>query len=510
MPIRSATFLLVICFSVIFSNVQKDSVEPVSYGDIINSPKENWLTYGGDYFSQRHSPLNQINQKNISNLKLKWKFRISDSENTRGTPLVHNGIMYATNANGVFAINALSGKQLWYWKASDKKIKGLNRGVALLDNEVFFVTGDCKLTALNKTTGELLWQNKYAYGKGYYCTLAPLAMRGRVVVGVSIVDNEKTRGFVASFDAKDGKEIWRFLTTPSLGESGSETWGGFNPEKGGAATWASGSYDPESNIIYWTTGSPLPNFEGGKKRLGDNLYSNCLLALDANTGKLKWYFQFTPHDIHHWDSNEVPVLVNEVWSNKNKNLILQANRNGFFYVLDRTNGKFLFGKPFVKKLTWTNGLDKNGSPVVMAGTGSLKIGKAGDCPSLFGATNWMSPSYNTKTKTFYTVAIEGCEQESSQTYIKAIDPFSGHIKWEYLLNGTQFITAGVISTSGGLIFTGDKNKKFIALDADTGQLLWSYLLGYYVFASPISYVIDGIQYIAISAGEMIYTFSLKI
>jgi len=508
MPIRSATFLLVAGFLLIFSNVQKDSVNPASYGDILNSPKENWLTYGGDYLSQRYSPLSQINRENISRLELRWKFKVGASENTRGTPLVHDGIMYATNANGMFAIDAVNGKQLWHREISDKKVNGLNRGVALLDNEVFFVTGDCKLTALDKITGELLWQNKYTNGAGYYCTLAPLALKDRIMVGVSIGERDKARGFVAALNAKNGKELWRFWTTPSPGEPVSETWGGLNPEEGGAATWVSGSYDPESNTVYWTTGSPLPNFEGEKKRPGDNLYSNCLLALDADTGKLKWYFQFTPHDMHHWDSNEVAVLVNEVWANKERKLVLQANRNGFFYVLDRTDGKFLFGEQFVKKLSWARGLDQNGRPVVMTGTKSQQIGKIGDCPSLFGATNWMSPSYNPKTQLFYAVAVEGCEQEASRSYIKAINFYSGQIKWEYQLNGTQFITAGIVSTGGGLVFTADKDKNFIALDADTGRSLWQYLLEHYVFASPISYAVNGAQYVAVSAGETIYVFSL--
>lgn len=493
---KSATFLLVVGFLLVLTNPQKNIDNPVSYGDILNSPKENWLTYGGDYLSQRYSPLGQINRENVSRLGLKWKLNIGGLENMRQTPLVHDGIMYATNANGVFAIDATNGRQVWYWGVLNKKNNGLNRGVAMLDNQIFFVTGDCRLTALDKATGELRWQNKYIHEKGYYCTSAPLAVKDKVVVGVSIVNNAKSRGFVSAFDSKNGKEIWRFWTTPS-------------PEELGSATWVSGSYDPESEMVYWTTGSPLPGFEDEKNRPGDNLYSNCLLALDANTGKLKWYFQFTPHDVHHWDSNEVPVLVNDFWGKQKRKLIFQANRNGFFYVLDRTDGKFIFGNSFVKKLTWAKGLDQNGRPIITTGAEeSLRVGKAGDCPSLFGATNWMSPSYNPVTKIFYTVTIDGCEQEVSWTYIKAIDPFSGRIKWEYRLGGTQFVTAGIVSTNGGLVFTSDKNKNFIALDADTGRLAWSYLLDYYVFASPVSYSVDGFQHVAITAGGVIYVFSL--
>ncbi len=456
--------LFALIFFIAFLGVDMDSIGQVTYNDILNSPKNDWLTYGGDYLSQRHSPLYQINDKNISGLKLKWEFKAGDSENTRGTPLVHDGVMYATNANGVFAINAANGKELWRWRVSEKKISGLNRGAALLDDKVFFVTGDCKLTALNQATGQLLWQNKYISGKGYYCTLAPLAVKDQVVAGVSIRENSKNRGFVASFDAKTGKELWRFWTTPSLEEPGS-------------ATWVSGSYDPESNTVYWPTGSPLPT-ESANKWPGNNLYSNCLLALDANTGKLKWYFQFTPYHNHHWDSNEVPVLLNETFGSKSRKLILQANRNGIFYVLDRTDGKFISDRPFV------------------------------ECSNLFGATNWMAPSYDPQTRMFYTIAFESCGQEDSRTYVKAIDQSSWKIKWEHELKGNEFMSAGIVSTAGNLVFTADKDKNFIALNAKTGQPLWRYHLEYSVFASPISYAINGIQYVAISAGEKIYVFSL--
>src|SRR3989344_2115313 len=492
MSTKSKIFLLVMGFFVLSCNLQKNTVRPVFYEDIIKGFEDNWLTHGGGYFSQRHSSLSQINRESVYRLNLKWKLKIGSSENIRGTPLVHNGVMYATSANGVFALDATNGKKLWNWEVLNKKRGGQNRGVALLENRVFFITSDCKLTSFNKDTGELLWQNKYVHEKGYYCTLAPLAIKDRIVVGVSIDNEATTRGFIAMFDAKNGKEIWRFWTTPSV-------------EELGAATWVSGSYDSESDTIYWTTGSPLPNFEGEKNRPGDNLYSNCLLALDAKTGKLKWYFQFTPHDSHHWDSNEVLILVDEVWDKEKRKLILQANRNGFFYVLDRTSGRFLFGRSFVKKVTWTDGLNQSGRPIVSVGTSEhLRIGRAGDCPSLLGATNWMSPSYNPITKLFYVVTNDGCEQEAGQTRIKALDPFSGKTKLEYQLSGTQFITAGIISTGGGLVFTGDRNKNFFALDADTGQNLWKHLLGYYIFASPISYTVNGFQYVAVSAGEMIY------
>ncbi len=496
-------FLFLLGFLTSFSHVQTETINLVTYQKILNSPKNDWLTYGGNYQSQRYSPLNQINDKNISGLKLKWEFKTGDSENTRGTPLVHDGIMYATNANGVFAINAANGREIWHWRVSDKKVSGLNRGAALLDDKVFFITGDCKLTALDQADGKLLWQNKYTDRKGYYCTLAPLALKDRIVAGVSIGESSKNRGFVAAFDAKTGKEIWRFWTTPSPGEPGSETWGGFNPAEGGAATWVSGSYDPESDTVFWTTGSPLPN-GGAVKRPGDNLYSNSVLALDAGTGRLKWYFQTTPQHNYHWDANEVVVLINETgFGGKIWKLLLQANRNGFFYVLDRTNGKFLFGRPFVG-LNWANGLDDNGRPVLSDAPHAIKD----ECPDPDGATNWMAPSFNPQTHMFYTIAFERCGRESNQTYIKAIYQPSWKVKWQHELKGNEYMFAGIVSTAGNLVFTADKDKNFIALDAKTGQPLWRYRLEYSVFASPISYAVNGVQYVAISAGEKVYVFSL--
>jgi alcohol dehydrogenase (cytochrome c) len=492
MKTRFLALLFVAGFVLALSNVQTETVRTVTYQDILGSPNNDWLTYGGGYNSQRYSPLNQITDRNVSGLKLKWEFKAGDSENTRGTPLVHNGIMYATNANGVFAINAVNGKEIWYWMVSDKKISGLNRGVALLDDKVFFITGDCKLTALEQTAGKLLWQNKYISGKGYYCTLAPLALKDRIIVGVSVGESSNARGFIASFDSKTGKEIWRFWATPS-------------PNEPGSATWVSGSYDPESDTVYWTTGSPLLNGEVAK-RLGDNLYSNCILALDADTGKLKWYFQNTPGHNYHWDSNEVLVLVNEPGFGKVWKLILQANRNGFFYVLDRTNGKFLFGRPFVG-LNWAKGLDDRGRPIIPARQEVPRAVKD-ECPDPDGATNWMAPSFSPKTRLFYTIAFEHCGREDNLTYIKAIYQPSWKVKWQYELGGSEFMFAGIVSTAGNLVFTADKDKNFIALNAETGQPLWKHRLEYSVFASPVSYSVNGTQYVAISAGEKIYVFSL--
>lgn len=477
--------------------------DSVSYQEVLSSPGKDWLTYGGDYFSQRYSPLNTINSNNVSGLKLKWQFKIPAVQNMRATPLVYRDTMYVSGDSGVYAINAVTGRKLWEWSVSPtKKHSGVNRGVALMQNKVFHITSDCRLTALNMDTGALLWQHKYIQsGKGYYCSLAPLALKDKVIAGVSF-DEKKNKGFVAAFGISDGKELWRFSTVAEDGHSGSETWTIPDSERNGAATWLNGSYDPGLNIVYWTTGTALP-YEFSRERdrnlSSDNLYSNSLLALNPDTGKLLWHFQFTPADPKDWDSNQIPVLADTIWNKKPRKLVLQANRNGFFYVLDRKTGEFLLGSPFVKKLSWAT-LNKNGRPISTVKAGS-RI-----CPALFGATNWMPPSYSPKTGLFYVVSFEHCDGEPAINQVEAINPFTGQIIWNYTLEGGEYITAGLTSTAGEIIFTGNKKKEFIALHAVTGKLLWRYPLEYSIFSAPIVYSKGHNEYVSIAAGQVIYTF----
>ncbi len=481
----------------------------VVYEKILNSPGNGWLTYAGNYKATRFSPLAQINSKNISSLVPKWIYGIKGSVDLRTTPLVYDGIMYATNVNEVHALNAVTGERIWFWTINENPRSGINRGVALLNDKLFFVTEDCRLVALEKETGKLIWDKKYAdQKKGYYATLAPLALRDKIIVGVSGSDNG-IRGFVAAFSPDDGRELWRFWTVPGRGEFGSETWGeNFDISRGGAAPWLNGSYDPDSNTIYWPTGNPWPHFDKSS-RPGDNLYSNSMLALDADSGKLKWYFQFTPNDAHGWDGVAFAVLVDMNWRGQPRKVLLQANRNGFFYVLDRTTSELLLAKPFVKKNTWANGLNAKGQPIVMLGMESFDAASSNMCPWIRGATNWWSPSYNPRTGLFYVTAFEQCGSEQGKFYLRAIDPQTGDTRWEYPMPGPSMMTAGTMTTASNLVFAGDDGGHLIALDAVSGRKLWQFAMGRPIFASPMTYAVNGKQYVAIAAGSDIFSFALS-
>jgi len=350
-----------------------------------------------------------------------------------------------------------------------------------------------------------------------------------LIVGVAGGDTG-VRGFVAAFSAATGEERWRFWTVPAKGEPAAETWGELGPEWGGAATWLNGTYDPELNILYWTAGNPWPDFYGGARH-GDNLYSDSLLALDADTGKLKWYFQFTPHDTHDWDAQAWPVLLDSVYEGRPRKLLLHANRNGYFYVLDRTTGEFLRATPFVERLNWAKGIDAKGRPIENPGMEPSPNG-ARVCPSVRGATNWMSPSYNPQTGLFYVPTLEQCDVYSSSAktpepmknfagtggesiskepgkfYLRALDPRTGEKRWEYPMTGHGDSWAGAVSTAGGLVFFGDDDGQLVAVDAVTGRHLWHYYLGQTITASPVTFMADGKQYVTIAAATDVFTFAL--
>ena len=502
----------------------------VRYEDILKGPGQEWLTYAGDYASQRHSPLDQINLETVSALVPKWVYHFRGARRLETSPLVHDGIMYVTNTNELHAVDTRSGRKLWGYFAEGVKRQRANRGVALLGDRVFLVTSDAHLVALHRITGALLWDTEFAKTEeGYHSSVAPLAVKNQILVGVG-GGGSGQRGFVAAIDATTGEELWRTWTVPAEGEPGSETWGGFPSKWSGAPTWTTGSFDPELNLIYWPTGNPWPDFYGGR-RMGDNLYSDSVLALDADTGEMKWYFQFTPHDVWDWDANETPVLVDLEFKGRLRKLILQANRNGFFYVLDRVTGEFLLATPFVEKLTWATGVDKTGRPIFIPGMeptpGGIKV-----CPSVRGASNWMSPTFHPETGLLYVVTLEQCDiysgsakepvpdsgfrgtggqripAEPGEFFMRAIEPTTGEIAWEYPMPGPAVMWGGTVSTAGGLVFSADDDGNLIAFDAKTGEDLWHFNTGHTLYASPTTWMIDGKQYVTIAAESDIFTFGL--
>lgn len=502
----------------------------VTPASITTSPNADWLTYNGDYAATRHSPLKQITPDNAKNLVAKWVFRLDGAKKLEASPIVYGGLMYVSDTNQIYALDARSGRQVWRYRATGAKGARVNRGTAILGDNVYFVTADCHLIALNRLTGNLVFDTEFAsFERGYTASIAPLALKNGILVGVA-GGGSGQRGFVASINYQTGKEQWRFWTVPGKGEPGFETWGGFPAEMGGAPTWTTGSYDAALNTIYWPTGNPWPDFYGGR-RPGDNLYSDSVVALDGDTGKLKWHFQFTPHDVWDWDANENLVLIDANFRGRPRKLLIQANRNGFYYVLDRVTGEFLHAKPFVKKLDWTTGLDDKGRPKIIPEKIPTPAGTK-VCPSVRGGSNWMSPSYNPATGLLYVVTLEQCDiiiasakepvpnsgfrgtgnegipTEPGKFYLRALDAVSGDIKWEYAMPGPGVMWAGTVSTAGGVVFSGDDDGNLVAVDAKTGKDLWHFSTGRSLFASPITYMIDGKQYVAIAAESDVFTFAL--
>ena len=502
----------------------------VRYEDIRKSPGNDWLTYAGDYQGTRHSPLTQINRDNAGSLVPKWVYRVEGATKLETTPLVYEGVMYVTNSNEVHALDARTGRRIWQYRDDKAASQRVNRGAALLGDRVFFVTSDAHLVALHRKTGAVVWDKQYADPKkGYYASLAPLVVKDRVVVGVSGGDSGM-RGFVTAYSASTGEELWRFYTIPAKGEPGSESWGDFAVEWGGGATWLSGTFDPDLNLLYWTTGNPWPDFYGGGRR-GDNLYSCSVVALDLESGKLKWHFQFTPHDTHDWDAQAWPVLVDLPLGGRARKLLMHANRNGFYYVLDRVTGEFLRATPYVDKLTWATGVDAKGRPIEIPGSDPTPGGNR-VCPGVRGASNWMSPSFDPATGLFYVPTLENCDvytssakepqpmrgfaggggeripSEKGKFYLRALDPKTGERRWEYPMTGPATMWAGTVSTAGGVVFFGDDDGQLVAVDSRTGKHLWNFYMGQMLTASPITFSVDGKQYVAIAAATSVFTFGL--
>ncbi len=508
----------------------------VSADDLLATPiGANWTSYNGDYTGRRYSALREINTTNVIQLRAAWVFQPGTSQNLEATPIVVRGVMFMTSANDVFALDARTGRQLWRYSRPvspgllDDAAAHKNRGVALWQNSVFAETDDAHLVALDARSGSLLWDVEYAdKTKHYGATSAPLVVKDEVVVGTSGGDSG-VRGFLAAFDAATGKKKWHRWTIPAPGEFGSESWPGDSYLHGGATAWMPGTYDPELNTLYWTTSNAAPDFVGDS-RPGDDLYSACVLALDADTGEIKWYFQFTPHDLYDYDATETPVLVDKSENGATKHLLLQANRNGFFYLLDRTHGKFLRATPFVTKLNWAKGIDASGRPIL---SGRVPTAEGTSiCPGIEGATNWFSPSFNPDTGLFYVVALESCSTflakprefvpgetfyntgtnhsptEKSQKVLLALSPGDGKIVWSYPQVGPGRSWGGTLTTAGGLVFFGDDSESFEAVDGNTGRALWHFNTGQMMRASPMTYEVDGVQYVAVAAGSDLFSFSL--
>jgi alcohol dehydrogenase (cytochrome c) len=495
-----------------------------------------WPSYNGQTTGSRYSTLTQINKGNVERLVPKWIFSLPNTPSLQVTPVVVGGVMYVTSANQCYAIDAGSGRQIWHYSRPRTKglignaAGGVNRGVAVAGDRVFMVTDHAHIIALNRSTGALLWETEMAdWRQNYNATGAPLVVGDLVISGTAGGD-EGVRGFLAAFDQASGREVWRFWTVPAPGEPGSETWQGGGIAHPGATTWLTGTYDPELDTIYWPTGNPTPDLYGDDRK-GDNLYSDSILALDAKIGRLKWHFQFTPHDVWDYDAQETPALIDTEWQGKPRKLLVQANRNGFFYVLDRTDGKFLFGTKYVKNVTWASGLTPEGRPVRLPDTEPTLDGRR-VCPSLEGASNWYSTSFNPVTGLYYVQTNDKCgvftkipmewaagrgymggsfmqaPDEPAQRVLRAIDIQTGKIVWELPQPGPVTSWGGVLSTAGGIVIFGEDSGSLMAADAEDGKPLWSFATNQNWKASPMTYVFDNKQHIAVAAGSAIIAFGL--
>jgi alcohol dehydrogenase (cytochrome c) len=492
----------------------------------------NWLTYSGNYAGHRFSPLSGLTPANVAGLHVKWAYQYA-TRSTEVSPLVVDGVMYVTGPHLAAALDIRTGRELWKWERPLPKeyqsigFGRVNRGAAILDGTLYVATLDCYLVALDAASGHERWATRVEdYKPGYSMTLAPLAIRGKVVVGVS-GGEAGIRGFIDAYDAKTGKRAWRFYTIPGEGEPGHDTWKNDAWKTGGGSTWVTGSFDPELNLVYWGVGNPGPDWNPDS-RPGDNLYTCSLVALDGNTGALRWHFQFTPHDSHDWDSTHVPVLFEDEVRGRRHKLVAVANRNAFYYVLDRETGEFLTGVPYAKQ-TWAKGLDDKGRPMVLPNTEPSAQGTL-VWPNLNGATVWMSPSYSPVTRLFYVPVRElgsiyykreadykpgtffagggesGIPSGDSSGAIRALEATTGKLRWEFPLHTAPW--SGVLSTAGGLVFSGSDEGNFYALDAASGKSLWDFQTGGPIGANPISFALDGKQVVAIAASRVLYVFGL--
>jgi alcohol dehydrogenase (cytochrome c) len=491
---------------------------------LLKPPTDTWPTYNGDYTGQRNSPLRQINSSNIKSLTMAWAFQ-ANSQAIKSTPLEVNGILYFTVPEQVWAIDARTGRQVWHYNY--KKSEGDHighRGVAMWGNWLYFETPDAHLVCLNAKDGHSRWDIVLADVQlGYFATMAPLVVGNHVIAGVS-GDATDIPGFLESVDPETGKEQWRWYTEPQPGEPGAETWPKNSDAMahGGGMTWMTGTYDPALHLLYWGTGNPNPVL-AGDARPGDNLYTCSIVALNPDTGKLAWYFQPSPHDTHDWDAVETPVLFDADFAGKPRKLLAQASRNGFFFVLDRTNGEHLLTAPFIET-NWTSGIDTRGRPVTLKEKEPHADGRL-VYPGSDGATNWMSPSFDPELGLFYVVARrvysifyytatgkpEGWAGRDhniwEESTIRAIDYRTGQIRWNHELGPSESV-AGILTTAGNLLFTGDSQGNLLVLDPATGKTLWHVNAGGPMFSSPMTYELDGRQYVVEGVQGVLYAWAL--
>lgn len=530
----SASFLLCLGSSTVLADTPFEAL----LADETNGA--DWLSYSGGYKSQRFSPLSQINTLNVDQLKVMWAYQmqptgISGAALQETTPLVAGDVMYITESpSSVTALDTRTGRVLWHFVpdiTNDVLNIGfprINRGVALLDDKVYVATLDARLFALDARTGAVRWETTVAdNAAGFSLTLAPLALDGKIVVGVSGAE-AGVRGYIDAYDSETGERLWRTFTVPAPGEPGSETWQGDDWQTGGGSTWLTGSYDPELDLLYWTTGNPAPDWNGDL-RPGDNLFTCAVLALDPDTGEMKWFFQYTPHDTHDWDANQIPVLVDGEFEGQQRKLLALANRNAFYYLLDRETGEYLLGEEYSFQ-TWSEGIDDNGRPIVIPNTEPMREGNL-VWPSLQGATNWFSPSYNPQTEQFFVPNrrmgaiyfksdveyvpgmpfLGGGEQpldgDDASGAILALDVMTGEQQWEFELQTPPW--SGVMATAGGLVFGASNEGNFFALDAEDGDPLWFFNSGAHIRTNPMGFSVDGNQRVAITGGQTLFVFGLE-
>ena len=517
-------------------NIATPSLTPVTWERLVNAADEphNWLMYSGTLDSQRFSRLDSIHNRNVGGLELKWAYQIPEIDRAETTPLVVDGVMFITEApSNLVAVDAATGRP--YWRYDHELPDDLriccgrnNRGVAILGETLYMSTLDAHLVGIDARTGNLVWDSVVAdYQSGYSKTAAPLIVKDQVITGIA-GGEFGIKGFIDSYDAQDGALLWRADTIPGPDHPDNRTWAGDSWRTGGAASWITGTYDPDLDLVYWGTGNPGPDWNGDV-RMGDNLYSDSVLALNGDSGELDWYFQFTPHDVHDWDAIQIPILADLEFDGEMRKVMMWAYRNAFYYTLDRETGEFLLGKPYARQ-TWAEGLDENGRPIRVPGTSPTYEGVV-VAPSIGGGTNWWSAAYSPRTELYYVNAYDGEQkyfkrdedyvegerftggggenvlpQEAYQSAIRAIDPRTGDLRWEFLLQPRA--TAGVLATAGDLVFSGGVDGYFYALDAVSGRELWHIQLGSRVHSAPMSFAVDGKQYITVAAGNVVYTFGL--
>jgi alcohol dehydrogenase (cytochrome c) len=508
----------------------------VSFARLKNAASEpqNWLTYWGDYRGTHRSGLTSITPSNVLQLAPRWSFQYGAGA-VESSPLVVDGLMFVTGPlNNAAALDARTGRPIWRYTRPLPNIAAhctvmANSGLSILGDRLYMATLDSHLVALDAKTGSVLWDVAVDdYRKGFSITHAPLAIDGKIIVGITAGECALT-GFVDAYDAATGKQLWRHHTIAQKGDPARSTWPNDKAaDTGGGPTWTTGTYDSETDTLFWTTGNPSPDYDGSV-RAGANLYTCSVLALDPNTGKRKWYFQFTPHDTHDWDANETPMLVNLPFRGRERKLLIQANRNAFYYVLDRETGQFLTGKAFARQ-NWAEGLDAEGHPIVKPDTDPTPEGVY-ICPDAQGATNFGAPSFDPKTGFFFVAVREACALYNSRTRepvpgqgytgtgqrldevvgaagaVRALDPATGDVRWSFPMQEGSSAT-GVLATAGGVVFASCADGNLIALEAATGKFLWQYQTGERIKGPPISFAVGGVQYVAVSAGSVLYAFAL--